>query len=512
MRSANLTRVFLPQKEKFDLANCPTSSHYLHHMAYPDWRLTLLFFLLIACSKDEPEDEIPKVYEPSQALTIFFINDQHGQIDNFAKIKVIVDQERQKTNVILACSGDIFSGNPVVDNYSDQGFPMVDLMNRSGFDVCVLGNHEFDYGEDKLRDRINQASFEWVCANVDMGGTGIPEPPEYYTFQLDSLRVTFLGLVETNGKPNAIIPLTHPWRVRNLNFERPEQVVGKYANIKEEEEADLYIALTHLGHSGFGGALGDYQLAEQHPYFDLIIGGHSHRIIDTMINHIPIFQAGDYLHYIGKISLTIRNKEIESWQYQLIDLDDYPDQDQELAKLIETYNDMPWLDEEIGFSHRYHQRNQVGCFYTDALRGQMQVDVSFQNSGGVRSALDEGVITKREIFEISPFNNGTIVYEMTVSDIANFLRETQSGFYYSGIQIKQTGDEIEVRDLNGISLSDTTSLTIGLNDYIPAVFDDHFSGNGQIHSLNDAETVIQYLLEIDGDVDYQQCDRFFRYQ
>ena len=136
-------------------------------------KIYLLFTAIIFCfgsCSNEHEVSIPST--TSKNLTIFFINDQHGQLDNFSKIKHIVEKERLKTNVIVACSGDIFSGNPVVDNYQEKGYPMIDVMNRVVFDISVVGNHEFDYGEKILKDRFNQAEFEWVCANVDMGTSG----------------------------------------------------------------------------------------------------------------------------------------------------------------------------------------------------------------------------------------------------------------------------------------------------------------------------------------------------
>ena len=67
----------------------------------------------------------------------------------------------------------------------------------------------------------------------------------------------------------------------------------------------------------------------------------------------------------------------------------------------------------------------MGCFYTDALTGVREADISLQKSGGIRSTLDEGDITKREIYEISPFHNGTIVYNMSVAEFKNFLKETR---------------------------------------------------------------------------------------
>ncbi len=236
---------------------------------------TLFLFVIlsiISCTTVHDNIIIPDE-EITKNLTIFIVNDIHGQIDNFSKVKYIIDKERQKTNVIITSGGDIFSGNPIVDNYPEKGYPIIDIMNRVGFDVSVIGNHEFDYGETNLKNRINQANFNWVCSNVEMNSSGIPQPFEYTTISVDNLKVTFLGLIETDGKDDAIIPSTHPWRVKNLTFERPENVVSKYSNIKEQEDSDLYIALTHIGYSKNNGKLGDYQLAEQFPYFDLIIGG-----------------------------------------------------------------------------------------------------------------------------------------------------------------------------------------------------------------------------------------------
>ena len=310
------------------------------------------FLLLLCCSKENGvNDNNTNNSASAKNLTIFFVNDQHGQLDNFSKIKHIVDLEKENTNVIVACSGDIFSGNPVVDNYSEKGFPMIDVMNRVGFDISVLGNHEYDYGESILTDRINQANFNWVCANVDMANSTIPEPFKYKTISIDNLKVTFLGLVETNGKDNATIPSTHPWRIQNLIFEKPEDVISQYANIKEQEKSDLYIALTHLGFESFGGSMSDSDIASQYPFFDFIIGGHSHQIINSSVNNIPIYQSGSYLNYLGKIELTVKDKEVESINYELINLNTYSEFDSDLKAVIDEYNNLPYLSEVIGYSY-----------------------------------------------------------------------------------------------------------------------------------------------------------------
>lgn len=470
--------------------------------------IVFLFVVISGCTKENtqtPSDNTTKY------LTLFFVNDVHAQIDNFAKVKYIIDTERKTTDVIVASSGDLFSGNPIVDNYDPKGFPIIDLMNYIGFDIAVIGNHEFDYGINELANRINQSDFQWVCANVNTSKSTLPQLPPYKTITKNNLNITFLGLVETGGSHSKIIPATHPQKVETLTFERAQNIVNKYANTKTDENADLFIALSHLGYNGFDKNMGDFQLAQQFPFFDLIIGGHSHAIIDTVVNSIPIFQANCYLNYLGKIKLTIKNRAIKSIKFDLINLNNFTQFDKELQAIIDNYNDCPELDEVIGYSQHYHSRSQLGCFYTDALRLQTKTDVAFQNTGGIRSGLDKGNITKREIYEISPFNNGVVIYKMTVAEIKEFLIGSKSGFYYSGIKLAKVGNKIELRDLNNNIIPNDYILTVGINDYIPAVNDLYFPNNGVLQPLTAAETLIAYLQNIEHTVDYTNCSRYFRY-
>ena len=460
---------------------------------------------IFSCSK-ENDTTIPIQENTLKKLTIFHINDQHGQINNFAKIKDIVTKAKTETNVLLVCSGDIFSGNPVVDNHPEKGFPMIDLMNKTGFDISVIGNHEFDYGEAILKDRFNQSQFNWICANVEMDNSGIPEPDEYKTITVNNVKVTFLGLVETNGKEDAVIPSTHPWRVQNLTFEKYQNVISNYAQLKETENADLYIALTHLGEST------DYKIANNYPYFDLIIGGHSHTKVDTKINEIPIYQAGSNLNYLGKIELEIEDKKIQKSTYSLINLNTYQNYDSTLKDVIDAYNQSANLGQVIGYASAYHNRSSVGSFYTDALRTQMNVDITFQNTGGVRSDLDEGDILKSEIYSIDPFNNGSVTYTMTVGEIKNFLKGSKTSIYYSGVKIEQQNNTVIIKNQNNQVLNDNETLTIGLNDYIPAVYDTYFTQTPTFLPNTTAETLINYLENTTNSINYTQVNSYFKFE
>ena len=119
---------------------------------------------------------------------------------------------------------------------------------------------------------------------------------------------------------------------------------------------------------------------------------------------------------------------------------------------------------------------------------------------------------KREIFEVDPFNNGTIKYSLTIKEIKNFLKGTGSGFYYAGIHIEQDGETLTIKNKEGKVLGDNTELSLGINDYIPAVHDHYFPAEGESQVMTSAESLIFYLENINDQVNYPNCNKYFRYE
>ena len=114
---------------------------------------------------------------------------------------------------------------------------------------------------------------------------------------------------------------------------------------------------------------------------------------------------------------------------------------------------------------------------------------------------------------MDPFNNGSVVFTMTAGEIKDFFRQTGAGLHVSGYTFEQTGTVISIFDESGNEIGDAELLTIGINDYIPAVYDDYFSfEEADIKELTTAESIIQYLKTINSTMDYEGCNRYFRYQ
>ena len=113
---------------------------------------------------------------------------------------------------------------------------------------------------------------------------------------------------------------------------------------------------------------------------------------------------------------------------------------------------------------------------------------------------------------MDPFNNGSVVFTMTAGEIKDFFRQTGTGMHITGITLNQIGDEIFIYNEAGIEISNTEVLTLGINDYIPAVYDNYFPfEEAEIRDLTTAESIIQYLKTINSTVDYEGCDHYFKY-
>ncbi len=437
-------------------------------------------------------------------IVVFSINDQHGQVNNFSKIKYIIDQEKaDEDQVFFVCGGDMFSGNPIVDYHEKKGFPMIDLMNEAGVDVSVLGNHEFDYGQLVLNNRMDQAEFEFVCANVDQGEGGLNDPKEFVTIEKGGVRITFLGLIETSS--NGDIPLTHPKKVTGLTFYDAYDVIGDYADLEATENPDLLVVVSHCGFSK------DRNLALTNSFIDLIIGGHSHSGDFEMVNGVPIAHAGSKLNYLNKLTIVLEEGAIKTINRELIDLNSYGNEDAGITSKIDDYNNQPGFFVTIGFSNNDHSGSETGCFYVDALRGFTGSDVVFQNSGGVRSSIDYGDITPFEIYSVDPFGNGLDTYQMTVGELKTFIMTTRDAYYYSGVDISLSGADLIFKDGAGNVLSDDTGLEVSLNDYITSVYPDLFPEPVKTYGLTTAEAIIEYLTTLSDSVDYDYCSHWIQY-
>lgn len=455
--------------------------------------LGFLFFLSICLGTLQAQET---------TLAIYSTNDVHGHLTNFAKIARYIKKDRiNYTHTLVLSGGDVFTGNPIVDQYPQRGLPMIDLMNQTGYQYSVFGNHEFDYGLEALTNCIKNAHFELICANVKSNNPSFNQPKPYVIFRKGEIRICILGLVETTkqfqGKP---IPSAHPDRLKGLSFTPPFEAALTYKHLRQE--CDLFIGLFHTGYDT------DKKIAQAMPELDVIIGGHTHtRIPSTrLVNGVLVTQAEDDLKYIGKTTLTFQGNQVTGKKFELIKVEDLTEEDSVIKQSIQRYSDeMPLKKVLAKASAQFNGKHPLGALMTDAIVNIQQTDFAFQNSGGIRiGMLPKGDITLEDVYRLDPFGNSIIVYEMTPEEIRTLLKNSYrkgdksvdlipAGLQYTIYTHHNKVTRIKVTDSTGQTLDENKRYRVGMNSYIASSYQFDKSLPHQEMPIKAVDGLIKYL-------------------
>jgi 5'-nucleotidase len=434
---------------------------------------------------------------------IFAVNDMHATIDNFPKLAYIVDSLRAiYPDMLLVAAGDNQTGNPVNDQYPEKGLPMIELMNAAGFDLSVVGNHEFDSRPEGFRNLTKKAKFGFICANVS-AATSLDiriDPFKIITLP-NGLKLAFFGLLQINQNG---IPDSHPDNLKGFTFRSPLDAAPEYLRL--QDDSDILIALTHLGFEN------DVRLAETMPEgIDLIIGGHSHTRVEKeqIHNGIMITQAENKLKYGTLIRLVKRGDGTLLRSMQLIDIRNSKGEKPAIRAMVDRYNDNPVLKEVIATAEDdFSSHEELGYMMADAQRDAAKADISLVNPGGVRlDRLAKGPITIMNVYQFDPFGNELIVTKLTGHEIrslmlAAFPLDDKSPVYPSGIRTELTlnekGDlaDVILFDESGSQLAMDKTYSVAMNSYMTQVYRYSHTDPGQSLFISTADATIAYLRKI----------------
>ncbi len=435
-------------------------------------------------------------------IIILHANDMHAKIDNMAKLAYLADSLRKfHPFVILVAAGDNFTGNPVVDMIPEKGYPMIDLMNNCGFNVSALGNHEFDMGQESLHKRLEQARFPFICCNLDASASVIGPVKPYMVLGTkagDSIAILGLIQLDDNGLPSSI-----PTHLTGIKFFNGLSMARDYTWLKKRY--GNLIGLSHLGIED------DIRLADSIPQFDLIIGGHSHSLLEKprMENGVMIVQAGSNLTYIGKTTLLISNGHIVDRHDEVIPFSSLKHEKNEIRVLIDQYNNNKEFDRVVGVAEKpIEGLDQLGSMMADAITNQLKVDFAFQNKGGIRVlSLAEGNITLRDIYKLDPFDNQVVLFSMKADEIKSLIcygyrHEKDIDLQVSGMTYKITDDgkmqcaKVELFDKSGKPLDPVQEYSVAMNKYMASAYKFDHKDQGTTTTLTTTNMLIRYLSEV----------------
>jgi 5'-nucleotidase/UDP-sugar diphosphatase len=364
-----------------------------------------------------------------QPLTILFFNDFHahfepfevtgteGEVGGLARLAGLADEVRAENEAaglptFLLIAGDMLQGTPYSTVY--RGEAEFACLNEMAVSAMCLGNHEFDYGQENLRDLIALADFPVLSANIRVTGEAGDDSftQKFAWLEAGDMRVLVIGLTT----PETTIT-TAPRNVVGLTF---DEAAPTASAILEEyaEDADVIVALTHLGFEN------DLALAKAVPALDVVVGGHTHTEVDTpaKVGKTLVCSAYEYGIYLGRMDLDVDDEgAVSMTAYKLIPVTAAPPEDEAVASIIDGFKS--GLSEKLGVvvgsvdvvlnkKAISERETNFGDFVADVMREAAGADVALVNAGGVRADLGPGEITLGDVLTALPFGNEVLVLDV----------------------------------------------------------------------------------------------------
>ncbi|HEX8070104.1 MAG TPA: bifunctional UDP-sugar hydrolase/5'-nucleotidase [Pyrinomonadaceae bacterium] len=386
----------------------------------------------------------------------------------------------EQPNTLFLLSGDTIS--PSVASNIFKGRQMIETWNAVGLDYAVLGNHEFDFGNDVLLQRMKESRFVWLGTNVQEGARPFAGLPPVVVRDVGGVRVGLFGLVTVDTKqtssPGAAV-----------RFLDPCQTARRAVAQLRRRGAQVVVALTHL-------TMGEDKRVARCAPIDVIIGGHEHELLQSLSGRTPIFKMGSDARNLGRIDLNVapRTGRLVSIDWQIIPVDESVPAEAETAKVVDEFEQRlsAELDKPVGrtaveldarqATNRAQETN-LGSFIADAYRQQTGADVAIVNGGSIRSntTYPAGPLSKRDILSILPFENAIVKVEVTGAQVRAALEhgvarigvERENGAFpqVSGVRFaydarRQPGQRVTSATVNGQPLDDRKTYTLATSVYV----------------------------------------------
>lgn len=386
--------------------------------------------------------------KPTTEFTILHTNDLHGHLfpfdyDSLGKVETDVGGAARRAAlvrklkkeaghpVLVMDAGDAFTRGPLADL---EGVPDFDVMNAVPYDIMVLGNNEFKgagglRGQKIMFERIKQARFPVICANVFDRSTGKTIVPRYKILDAGGLKVGVFGLT-----PPRVADYE---QAQGLEIRDPVEV-AKAIVPELERQCDFVVALSHAGYHL------DLIIASLVPGIDVIIGGDTHTWLfePTFVSHDAgtgpewwvrgtiVCQAGEWGKCLGRLDLSLRRTDsgryrVERYAGRLVEVDSSiapaPDVERIVAKYAAPYG------KEIGRLGAAVPKAEAAAWVAERMRVAAGAQAGVEPKGSVENGLKAGSVTELDIRKMFPFVNGVLKLQVTGRQLASFIASTDSG-------------------------------------------------------------------------------------
>jgi 5'-nucleotidase/UDP-sugar diphosphatase len=397
---------------------------------------------------------------------------------------------------LILSGGDNWTG-PAISTWF-KGESTVDVMNAMEYDASAIGNHEFDFKIDGLYERIEQADFPYLSANIREKASG--EIPDFVTpyiiKDIDGIMVGIIGLT-TITTPHS----TFPDYVADYDFIYYLTALEEIVPLVKEDGAELIIVVAHICYSEI------QELAQS--IIDLGIsvigGGHCHndmitQIITSANGELAAIKTNSLMRSYAKVEISydIVEKEVIG-----MDVSGHPNEDGNVdptvASSVSYWRDQTdtELSDVIGFtdSEIVGESSTMHNMVVDSWLNQYPTaDIAMTNAGGIRQSIPAGEITKETIIGVLPFQNFIIELQLTGAEVINCTGYADMVF---GGMTTIGGYSL----LDGTEIDNSTKYSVLTTDYLYARNDYRFpfsqyDSNPYYTSMNYHQPTIDWITSL----------------
>jgi 2',3'-cyclic-nucleotide 2'-phosphodiesterase/3'-nucleotidase/5'-nucleotidase len=461
--------------------------------------ISLLTFLLILSS-------VCFIFAAQKEIVVLSINDFHGSLapsgKNVGAAKLAdafkVEKAKNPEGTIMVTAGDSYQGSAMSNLL--YGEPVSAVFKEIGIELSAVGNHEFDWGIDKITQWAEDGGLTFVCANIYDKQTNEPVgwAKPYVILDRAGVKVGFVGLATPETAYKALKA-----NVENYDFKDPVETLVNWVPKVKAAGADLIIALTHLGafQDAEGKITGEAADLFQVEGVDAVISAHTHQRISGLVNGKPLVQAYYNGRTIAKMTFLFdENNKLVSAEPFIDNLFERPDTLKDDVNTLAIYTKYeeelnPVLGKILGkttveLDHdRYAGPSLLGEWSCDVMRQKAGVQIAMTNGGGLRVPVPAGDITAGILYEVMPFDNTLYTMKLSGADVkANIehgiMNDDIGWVQISGVMVTYNKEAEAGNRITSMALEDGTPIE--MDKYYTVVTNDFMFTGGDNYNFKNA--------------------------
>ncbi len=383
-------------------------------------------------------------FAPESDYTPLTVNDDRT-VGGFARISSVIGKEKENNNgiTLVVDAGDFLMGTLFQHLEPATGFQLP-LMRRMGYDIVALGNHEFDFGPEKLagiiKNSLNRGEIPALLLGNALFAPDDPGDDQIEDLFRDEI-IRRKMIVEKDGVRIGVFSIFGSEAVEDapsaapLRFGKQRSAAAKLVRELKGEGCDIIICLSHSGvrRNKKGEWAGeDVDLARKVGGIDVIISGHTHTLLDKPleVNGAKIVQAGDNGRFLGRMEMSLKGNNLTLEDYRLIAIDDKIPGDARVQNLVEEQKeelsrrilqplgydyDRPVAESDFDLGVDEYgnvSESNLGPLVADAVRWYVNrhtekgTDIGMVAVGVIRDPISKGNQAAPDIFRVMSLGSG----------------------------------------------------------------------------------------------------------